>query len=155
MRNSKAIKLKKGLSCTVLELTIADIVSFLSALGDTLYTDETIKDYLTNNPADMLERAKKMIFFNQDNFEELIKKYHSEILTLFFEVNESYFDSKRINPKRKLKYQPKKANFLAKNLRDSAEVLIREGHANIANYGWMFFQRSVAFQEKLIKESKK
>lgn len=156
MRNQKTIKLNPSLTVTILELSVEDVISFLSAMGDELDDDQLIKNYLKKNPTDMLERASKLVFFNKpEKFKELIKKHQDPISEIFFEVNAEYFGKVEVDPKRKLKHAPKRCSFLVKKLRRVAEVLIREGHTDVFSYGWAFFSQSMAFQDELVKESNK
>jgi len=154
MRNSKTIELAKGLSCTALELSVADVIGFLIALNDDDLTEDVVEKSIIDNQDDFLARARKLIIFNKSDFDGLIKKHAQKIMDLFVYVNFSYFDNDSTTNSGTTA-RTKKCKVIAKELQQAADILIREGHTNVFGYGWGFFIHSLHSQEKLVRDNSK
>jgi hypothetical protein len=141
--------LSDGVTITVSELTLDCYRSLLFALKDTELKNESVQQYLIENPIDALNRIKQVVTASKP-----INKFNdtqqNDTLNLFIDLNPSIFKQSPDEAKRQataaargMKLRTDTANDTLKNIDIGIIALIANGHTNPFSYSYNFYDFAI------------
>jgi hypothetical protein len=144
MTHSETIKLNK-LTCTICELTVGEVLSFLHSLGDADFNDETIEQHLQAHQDNWLIRAEAFVTLRLKMQPIPLTRYFSlsaeekaRVNQLFFTVNKALFGDS-VNESYSEYDGGIEARELYVTIIKNLNYLVMKGHQNALAYPFSYY----------------
>ena len=144
MINKKTFQLRKNLTVTIQELTVADIMEIMWLMGDFAYPSE-FELFIQKNKLDVLRKASEVVYFTPHcDFSKLKETELKKVIELFAEVNDTLFNNGNNTE------QHSRSGFAEyKEMSATVNALVRLKHTDVLNYP---FSLMLEISESLKKE---